>query len=124
MLRFRCLLAPLLPLSVLAACGDDSSTPSASAEVDCAEAPGDTITVTIPEFAFDPDPVAVGQCDSVVWTNAHGQAHTSTGTGDQDWSTGNIQAGDSSEPVVFGSAGTFSYICALHPFMQGTVEVT
>jgi plastocyanin len=56
--------------------------------------------------------------------NAHDQAHTSTGTGDQDWSTGNIQPGASSEPVTFDDAGTFTYICALHPFMKGEVEVS
>jgi plastocyanin len=110
----------LLGTAVLGACGDDEPTPEAGG----ADRTCETVTVTIPEFRFDPTPVRIHPCDEVVWTNAHDQAHTSTGTGAQDWSTGNIQPGSSSEPVAFPTAGTFSYICALHPFMRGTVEVT
>ncbi|MDP1820633.1 MAG: hypothetical protein Q8K58_12200 [Acidimicrobiales bacterium] len=127
----------------LAACGDtgddeagsdDTAAPADTAEgtteggsseaVDCEASPGETVTVDIPEFMFDPDPVTVGVCDSVVWSNSHSQAHTSTGQGDKTWSTGNIQAGEMSEPVLFDAAGELTYICALHPFMKGTVEVS
>ena len=117
----------------LSACGDTSEpaddaegaeeagSPSADG---CADGAGETVTVDIPEFAFEPEPVTVSACDEVVWSNSHDQPHTSTGKGDQAWSTGNIAPGESSEPVRFEAAGTFSYICALHPFMTGTVEVS
>jgi plastocyanin len=122
----------------LAACGDTSSDSSDSADepaaetgdatpdeaIDCAASPGETVTVDIGDFVFDPTPVQVGVCDSVVWTNVHTQAHTSTGQGDKTWSTGNVQAEETSEPVLFDAAGDFAYICALHPFMKGTVEVS
>ncbi len=115
----------------LAACGDTTADKpagetagEAAGVVDCAANPGETVTVTIPEFAFDPTPVQVKACDSVVWENAHTQAHTSTGKGDKAWSTDNIAAGESSEPVLFDESGSFAYICALHPFMKGTVEVS
>ncbi len=124
--RLRVLSAVLIGTLALTACGDDDPTPaaaSADAPADCGAEGGDTVTVSIPEFLFEPTPVEIAACDSVVWTNAHDQAHTSTGTGDQDWSTGNLQAGVDSEPVRFESAGSFTYICALHPFMKGTVEV-
>ena len=86
--------------------------------------PGTTVTVEIPEFAFSPTPVQVKACDSVVWENTHTQAHTSTGKGDKAWSTGNIADGATSDPVLFDQTGSFAYICALHPFMKGTVEVS
>jgi plastocyanin len=107
----------LVAAVVLSGCGD-TDEPAPEASGDCK-----TVTVEIPEFAFEPDPIEIAACDSVVWTNAHDQAHTSTGNADQAWSTGNIAAGESSDPVPFEQAGSFAYICALHPFMTGTVEV-
>lgn len=92
--------------------------------VDCAGTPGGTVTVEIPDFEFAPDPVQVDACDALVWSNTHDQAHTSTGNGDFSWSTGNIAAGSEGEPIVFDAAGEFTYMCALHPFMKGTVEVS
>ena len=120
--------APLLFLAALATsafagCGDTTADEGASAgggtAGDC-----ETVTVEIPEFAFAPDPVEISACDSVVWENTHTQAHTSTGNGDQQWSTGNIAAGATSEPVTFEEPGERTYICALHPFMTGTVLVS
>lgn len=119
--RPRLLAAALLATTALslAACGDTSEpADDAAGAADC-----EAVTVEIPEFAFAPDPVEIDACDSVVWSNAHTQPHTSTGEGEQSWNTGNIAPGETSEPVPFDDEGTFTYICALHPFMQGTVEV-
>lgn len=91
--------------------------------VDCEASPGGTVTVEIPGFEFNPDPVEVNACDEVVWSNTHTQAHTSTGNGDFSWSTDNISAGSEGDPVVFDTTGKFTYMCALHPFMMGTVQV-
>jgi len=104
----------------------ESSTSTAAADgpVDCASTPGETVTVEIPEFAFDPNPVAVHVCDSIVWKNTHDQPHTATGNGDVTWNTGNIAPDGASDPVLFDQAGELTYICALHPFMKGTVEVS
>jgi plastocyanin len=126
------LLAPALLAIValgLAACGDTSEPDDAAADdaaddggAECST-PGETVTVNIGDFLFDPTPVQIGACDSVVWHNGHTQPHTSTGTGEQAWNTGNVAPDADSEPVAFETAGTYAYICALHPFMKGTVEV-
>ena len=125
----------LLGLVALAGCGDTSADDEASTDestestsesgetADCEAGAGETVTVEIPEFVFDPTPVEISACDSVVWKNTHDQAHTSTGKGDKAWSTGNVAAGSESEAVLFDATGSFTYICALHPFMEGTVEV-
>jgi plastocyanin len=99
----------------LAACGDDASTAGRGCR---------TVTVDIGAFVFDPTPVPVHPCDRVVWKNTHDQAHTSNGNGDQRWSTGNVAPGKTSRAVTFAKAGTFTYVCALHPFMHGQVDVT
>ena len=119
--------APLVVLAIaLSACGGDDPTPvdGAAESVDCSTTEGATITVEIPDFRFEPGSVDVSACDEIVWSNTHDQAHTSTGNGDQAWSTGNVQPGSESAPVPFETTGTFTYICALHPFMKGTVQVS
>lgn len=130
---------------LLAACGDDgdsgdtaapSDTPSTDAATETTAASGGSgqggsaggdggeVTVEIPAFEFSPDPVQISVGDSIVWSNTHNQPHTSTGNGDFQWDTGSIAGGEAAEPVTFTEAGTFSYICAFHPFMEGTVEVS
>lgn len=118
----------------LSACGDtaDESTPTTAAEgsgpsgeaADCAGAAGERVIVDIGDFVFEPPTVSVSACDEIVWTNTHDQAHTSTGNGGFEWSTGNIAPGSNAAPIVFDTPGDYSYICALHPFMKGSVEVS
>ena len=112
------LLVVLLVAVVAAGCGDDEPTPVAGGD-DCT-----TVTVEIGDFDYAPTPVEIEACDSVVWTNAHDQAHTATASSDDEWTTGNLQPGESSEPVAFDEPGEHPYLCALHPFMQGVVAVT
>ena len=106
----------------LGACGD-TDAPEAAAP-DCSAEPGKTVTVEIGDFLFDPTPVEVGRCDEVVWHNGHSQPHTSTGNATQRWNTGNLAPDATSGPIRFEDAGEFTYICALHPFMEGTVQVS
>ena len=123
----RTLLVALTVVAGLSACGDTTGDPesaSPEAPTECADGTGDTVTVEIPDFAFEPTPIEIERCDRIVWHNTHDQAHTSTGNGDVGWSTGNIAPGDESAPVVFEEAGERAYMCALHPFMKGTVEVS
>ena len=114
----------LISLAGLAGCGDTTTDGSTATGGACASGDGTTVTVAIPEFRFEPEPVQIGPCDSVRWENTHDQPHTSTGKGDQRWSTDSLAPGATSEPVRFEMAGSFTYICALHPFMEGTVEVS
>ena len=76
--------------------------------------------VAISGFAFSPDNVTVDVGDTVTWTNNDAQAHTATSG--SAWNTGDI-AGGASASITFQNAGTFDYICAIHPTMTGTVVV-
>lgn len=145
MLPKTALIAGLLLVGSIAACSSDdeptaseSTTTEAPAESTDSTAPadstetttaapsgeGETVNVEIGDFVFEPESIEIHVGDSVTWENVHTQAHTSTGQGDQDWNTGNVAPGDTSEPVLFDEAGSFTYVCALHPFMEGTVEVS
>ena len=77
--------------------------------------------VSIKNFAFTPAPIKVTPGTTVVWTNADAIPHTSTGK-EKQWDSGPIQPGTSFK-VTFDKAGTYTYGCTIHPFMQGTVVV-
>jgi plastocyanin len=76
--------------------------------------------VAISGFTFSPGTVTVNVGDTVTWTNSDAQAHTATSG--SAWNTGDIAGGDSAS-ITFQTAGTFDYICAIHPTMTGTVVV-
>lgn len=78
-------------------------------------------SVTIANFAFDPATVTVNVGDSVTWTNQDSTAHTAT-AGGGSFDTGSIGAGQTAT-VTFDTAGTFAYVCSIHPQMAGTVVV-
>ncbi|HSL77036.1 MAG TPA: cupredoxin family copper-binding protein [Candidatus Limnocylindrales bacterium] len=76
--------------------------------------------VAISGFSFSPRTVTVKVGDSVTWTNSDAQTHTATSG--SAWNTGDIGNGES-KSITMDRAGTFDYICAIHPTMTGTVVV-
>lgn len=78
-------------------------------------------TVTIADFSFTPASITIHVGDTVTWTNHGPSAHTATAN-NGSFNTGVLQKGQSASHT-FNTAGTFSYICSIHPFMHGTVVV-
>jgi len=85
-----------------------------------AHAANDT-SVTISDFQFTPATITIHVGDTVTWTNHGPSAHTATAN-DGSFNTGVLQKGHSASHT-FTTAGTFTYICQIHPFMHGTVVV-
>jgi plastocyanin len=77
--------------------------------------------VPIKGFAFKPSTVTVKEGDTVTWTNQDTAPHTATAS-DGSFDTGNLKKGASGSHK-FSEAGTFAYICAIHPNMKGKVVV-
>jgi LPXTG-motif cell wall-anchored protein len=77
--------------------------------------------VTIADFSFTPALITIHVGDTVTWTNHGPSAHTATAN-NGSFNTGVLQKGQSASHT-FNTAGTFSYICSIHPFMHGTVVV-
>jgi plastocyanin len=76
-----------------------------------------------PPWCFSPNPIRITVGSTVTWTNSTAATHTSTSdTG--AWNTGNIAPGATSAAVAFPTAGTFTYHCAIHPSMTGSVIVS
>ena len=78
-------------------------------------------TVSIRDFSFAPRSVTVNVGDSVTWTNAGPTDHTATAS-DGSFDTGTLSKGRSASHT-FAKAGTFAYVCSIHPNMHGSVKV-
>jgi plastocyanin len=99
--------------------GDDS-TPGGNA----AAPSGDAVRsekVEIVNFAYDPDPVTIEEGGKVTWINEDSAPHTATAE-DGSFDTGTLEEGKL-KSETFKEAGTYEYVCSIHPQMHGTVEV-
>jgi plastocyanin len=79
------------------------------------------VVVHIASFAFKPADVTVQVGDSVTFVNDDSVAHTVTAS-DKSFDSGNLDA-NAKWTHTFNTAGSFSYGCAYHPTMQGTITV-
>lgn len=85
-----------------------------------APVPRANATVMLNPTTFEPDEVSVKVGDRVLWKWAGGVQHNVNG-GDEFKSE--LQA-DGEFAHTFDKAGTFEYVCDVHPTtMKGTVEV-
>jgi plastocyanin len=78
-------------------------------------------SVSIASFAFQPARIEVPAGSKVTWTNGDPTEHTVTA---ENGSFGSDPFGDGGRfAFTFDRVGAFSYRCAIHPAMRGTVEV-
>jgi plastocyanin len=78
-------------------------------------------SVTIGDFFFSPSSVSIAVGDTVTWRNT-GQAPHNATADDGSFKTPTLNNGQSASHT-FTQAGTFSYICTIHPNMKGTIRV-
>jgi plastocyanin len=77
--------------------------------------------VTIVDFAFQPGFSVVPAGSTVSWFNAGAAPHTVTASAGA-FDSGTIGSGGGFS-TTFWTPGTYSYFCAIHPSMVGTVQV-
>ena len=77
--------------------------------------------VTIMGFAFGPSKLSVTPGSPVTWTNGDDSPHQVTFVKEQQRSAILVKGQRHSQ--TFATAGTYDYICGLHPNMKGSVEV-
>jgi plastocyanin len=75
----------------------------------------------IRDFKFQPARVVVSRGTRVIWTNKDSDPHTISSKS-AHWSSPALDTGKSFATVT-KKAGTFAYICTIHPFMHATVVV-
>jgi plastocyanin len=117
---------------VLAACGGAAGGKSAAGngmagmatppKAAKASMPVATNGVSITNFAFSPAAITVTVGSTVVWTNNDSVQHDITFDGGGIVSS--VLNQNDTFSHTFPTAGTYHYICSIHPFMHGTVIVT
>lgn len=115
----------IAPLAFVA-CGDDGTSAGDGAPATTAAssaAPAKAATVVIKDVRFVDAKVAVAVGGTVTFDNQDNQAHTASGDASGGFDTDTLAAG-AKGTVTFDRAGTYTYHCAFHPFMVGTVVVS
>ena len=88
---------------------------------------GETVTIDIANFAYEPAEIVIAAGTEVVFTNGDSAPHTVTAGTDEDpmpeaFDSGLLEQGDSFS-FVFEEPGEFAYFCDRHPPMTGMVVV-
>jgi plastocyanin len=114
--------------------GDAASAPPSMAGMDmpsssAANTPGAAApvagnSVAIKGFAFAPADLTVAAGTKVTWTNQDSDAHTVTSQGSGGPLNSKAMNTGDTFSYTFTKAGTYKYLCTIHPFMTATVTVT
>jgi plastocyanin len=78
--------------------------------------------VTMKDIKFNPGTVTIKPGGKVTWTNDDSVGHDVTADSFESGSPGGIDGG-STYSHIFKKAGTYKYVCSVHPGMEGTVKV-
>jgi plastocyanin len=111
---------------LLSACGGGAAAQAA----DTAPAATTTTTTTsssgnavlIDKYTFGPDHLSVPLGTTVTWTNNDADEHTVVAK-DNSFASPALAKGQSFS-FKFDKAGSYGYLCSIHPFMVATVTVT
>jgi plastocyanin len=78
--------------------------------------------VSMEGIAFEPAEATVSAGDTVTWVNNDSVGHDVTADSFSSGDPGGMANGDTFEHT-FEEAGTFDYVCTVHPGMEGSVVV-
>jgi plastocyanin len=80
--------------------------------------------VKVGDFFFRPDYTRIEPGDAVTWTVLAGSPHTATSASGAPvpFDSGELLPGQT-YAFTFTAAGRYPYLCTLHPFMKGVVQV-
>ena len=129
MARWLALLLACTALGLVAAgCGGDDDEDegggggAATTEEPAGGGGGGGTAVSMEGIAFSPAEVTVAVGDTVTWTNNDSAGHDVTADSFSSGDPGGLAEGDTFEHT-FEEAGSFDYVCTVHPGMEGTVVV-
>jgi plastocyanin len=127
-------LAPAL----LAGCGGnkktDSSSSSSATPADTSSqkttaassggaAAGGTVQVTMKNIQFNPKAIKAKVGQTVKWTNDDTAPHNVTATKGEEFKSKTFMKGGT-YTYKLDKAGSITYVCTIHPGMEGTITVT
>ncbi|MBV1894196.1 MAG: cupredoxin domain-containing protein [Ilumatobacteraceae bacterium] len=115
-----CAAGALISGVALARPADDSAV--VSSEYESSPVAADSARIQIEGFAFTEAP-SVDPGTQIVVSNDDGAAHTLT-SDDGLFDTGDISGGASASITAPQEAGTYSFVCLIHPSMTGELTVS
>ena len=86
-----------------------------------AQAMPDKGDVTIKNFSFGPNAITIAAGTTVTWHNSDGEPHTVV-SADGLFRSAALDTGETFS-FKFTKAGTFKYVCTIHPRLVATVTV-
>lgn len=109
----------------VSACGSAAPSPSSSAGGQSSSAGASNDNVVIKNFAFTPATVQVTTGATVTWMNSDSAAHTTTAdkSSAMAWDSGSLSQ-NQTYAVTFTKPGSYSFHCAIHNYMTGTITVS
>ena len=104
-------------LLAAAGCGDNDDDDGGTAPT--GDAGGGSTTVNVDDNFFEPESAEVAAGDTVTWEWVGNEPH-------------NVNADDFKSDIqqegtfehTFEEAGSYDYVCTIHPGMEGTIEVS
>ncbi|MFG2626477.1 cupredoxin domain-containing protein [Streptomyces sp. NPDC048473] len=95
------------------------SSPSPSAS----SSPVGKVLITIKDFAFNPARLTVAPGTLITVVNEDAATHNVTATSGKAFGTGDVVSGRTVTFTAPDKAGTYPYVCTLHPYMKGSLTV-
>lgn len=81
--------------------------------------PDGSYSISMKNYAFNPAVLNVDAGKTVIWTNNDTASHDISGNGFKS----PVMSNGQTYSFTFNTAGTYDYICALHPYMKGRIIV-
>ncbi len=110
---------------VLTGCGGGAKSSDGDAK---GPPPGDRVLsgdapVRIANFAFYPQKLTVKPGTKVTWTNDDANLHDVKDTSPLNTPISHELSKGETFAITYNQAGSYSYVCGIHPYMIGSVEV-
>ena len=106
---------PIPATATVSSTPTNTPTPTASQTPACCHP-----TISVVEFAFQPNTITVHAGDTVRWANNGIAPHTTTST--DHWDSETLAQGQSFD-FTFNTPGTYPYQCSIHPALMAGVVV-
>lgn len=112
----------VIALALVPAPGSAAATLTTSTASGAAQS-GATAKIIIKDFAFHPMVLTVTPGERIRVTNEDSVTHTFTATKPTEFNTGNVGPGQTKTITAPTKPGRYSFLCAIHQYMTGTLTV-
>ncbi|WP_280233976.1 cupredoxin domain-containing protein [Nocardia cyriacigeorgica] len=118
--------------ALLSGCGSDDDSgaaPTTTATSAATSAPAaddgraQTFVVTVDDMTFSPADLTISVGDTVTWKFEDSAVHGVQGIGDKAMGINSPLFTEGEWSHTFTTAGSFRYLCPIHPDMRGTITV-